>query len=154
METATFKQVFDNYDTHYKSVDNDWNPAEASCFTLINDEWALVDTEANPYELLEQFVYHGFDGTSALTMHGWAAPLSTDDDLSEVRPSQHIARRRCRIHIIMNKKEWQCAVAFSDMPDELDHMGEQGVGGVADAISLYLEQIEFGREIDQFNQSL
>lgn len=154
MDTATFQDTFTNYNTHYKSIDDDWNPDEASCFTLINDQWALVEMEPNPYELLQKFVYHGLNGTSAMTMHGWGAPLTSEDDLSETRPSQHPARRRCRVHIVMMKGEWETAVVFGDSPDDLDYMGEQGIGGIADEIQILKEQFAFANELDEYNKDL
>jgi hypothetical protein len=154
METTTFQDTFTNYNAHFKSVDDDWNPDEASCYTLINDQWTLVEQAGNPYELLHNFVYHGLDGTSAMTMHGWGAPLTENDNLTETRPSQHPERRRCRVHIAMIQGEWETAVVFSDKADQLDYMGEQGIGGIADEIHILKEQFKFANQLDEFNKDL
>lgn len=128
METieGIFAEIFEAYESEY-SWDND-----AVVMTCINDTWVTAAEGADPYDLLPPFVYHGMDGQSVLTMHGWAAP--TDEiDGEHVRPSQHAAKRRMRMYIMMFQSDCRIAIEWQDTGIK-EIMNDNGAGPLANAI--------------------
>jgi hypothetical protein len=127
----TIESVKDIFAEFYPVYDHEhgWNH-DAIVFTRINGTWVVAAEDPSPYDLIEPFVYHGMDGVSMLTMHGWAAP---NDDTGE-RPSLHPNARRMRLYIQMNKGVCHCAVAWQDT-DEFEIMNDPGAGALADAIA-------------------
>ena len=127
METITvegiFAEFFDFYEEHL-SWDND-----AVVSTRVNGTWVVADEDMSPYDILVPFVYHGMDGVSMLTMHGWAAPT----DGVEGRPSEHPSKRRMRMYIMMNCGVCRVAIKWHDT-DVVEIMNDNGAGALADAI--------------------
>ena len=128
METVTvegiFAEFFNFYEEHL-SWDND-----AVVSTRVNGTWVVADEDMSPYDILVPFVYHGMDGMSVLTMHGYAAPLDDHDG----RPSEHPAKRRMRLYILMHQGACHTAIAWQDT-DDFEVMNEPGAGMLADAIN-------------------
>jgi hypothetical protein len=127
----TMESVKDIFAEFYPVYDHEhgWDH-DALVFTRINGTWVVAAEDPSPYDLLVPFVYHGMDGVSMLTMHGWAAP---NDDTSD-RPSLHPGKRRMRLYIQMNQGVCHCAIAWQDT-DEFEIMHEPGAGALADAIA-------------------
>jgi hypothetical protein len=129
METMeSVKDIFAEFDPVYYH-EHGWDH-DALVFTRINGTWVVAAEDLSPYDLLAPFVYHGMDGVSMLTMHGWAAGLNDSD----VPPSQRPDKRRMRLYIQMNQGVCHCAVAWQDT-DEFEIMHEPGAGALADAIA-------------------
>jgi hypothetical protein len=129
METMeSVKDIFAEFDPVYYH-EHGWDH-DAIVFTRINGTWVVAAEDLSPYDILAPFVYHGMDGVSMLTMHGWAAP---SDDTGG-RPSLHPDARRMRLYIQMNQGVCHCAVAWQDT-DEFEVMPDPGAGALADAIA-------------------
>ena len=127
----TIESVKDIFAEFYPVYDHEhgWDH-DALVFTRINNTWVVAAEALSPYDILAEFVYHGMDGVSMLTMHGWAAP----QDNSGGRPSLHPDARRMRLYIQMNQGALHTAIAWQDT-DEFEVMTEAGAGALADAIS-------------------
>ncbi len=130
METVTVEGIFAEFFDFYEenlSWDND-----AVVSTRVNGTWVVATEDLSPYDILVPFVYHGMDSVSVLTMHGWAAPANEVDD-EHVRPSQHVAKRRMRMYIMMNCGVCRVAIKWNDT-DVVEIMNDNGAGALADAI--------------------
>lgn len=49
---------------------------------------------------------------------GWAAPITDNDDTSEMAPSQHPERRRVRLVVTASRDGMASVLRFQDEPDE------------------------------------
>lgn len=72
----------------------------------IYDMLSDVDTAIKLYQ-------QGFESFAVVTC-GWAAPISGDDDVDEIRPSEHKERRRVRVMVMSHKGEMGSTLRFSD----------------------------------------
>lgn len=126
----TIESVKDIFAEFYPVYDHEhgWDH-DALVFTRINGTWVVAAEAKSPYDILAEFVYHGMDGMSVLTMHGWAAPLDDTDG----RPSEHPAKRRMRLYILMYQGACHTAIAWQDTA-EFEVMNEPGAGALAEAI--------------------
>jgi hypothetical protein len=127
----TMESVKDIFTEFYPVYDHEhgWDH-DALAFTRINGTWVVAAEDQSPYDLIVPFVYHGMDGVSMLTMHGWAAGL----DDSNVPPSQRPDKRRMRLYILMQEGTCHTAIAWQDTA-EFEIMNEPGAGALADAIA-------------------
>ena len=128
METIeSVKDIFAEFCPVYDH-EHGWDH-DALAFTRINGTWVVAAEALSPYDILSEFVYHGMDGVSMLTMHGWAAAL----DDSNVPPSQRADKRRMRLYILMHQGALHTAIAWQDTA-EFEVMHEPGAGALAEAI--------------------
>ena len=127
----TIESVKDIFAEFYPAYDHEhgWDH-DALVFTRINGTWVVAAEALSPYDILPELVYHGMDGLSIMTMHGWAAP----QDNSGGRPSLHPNARRMRLYILMHQGALHTAIAWQDTA-EFEVMTEAGAGALADAIS-------------------
>ena len=127
----TIESVKDIFAEFYPVYDHEhgWDH-DALVFTRINGTWVVAAEALSPYDILSELVYHGMDGVSVMTMHGWAAPT----DGTEGRPSEHPSKRRMRLYILMHQGALHTAIAWQDTA-EFEVMTEAGAGALADAIS-------------------
>ena len=126
----TVRNVVDIFNEFYEVYDyeHSWGD-DALAFTCINGTWTVAAEAKSPYDILAEFVYHGMDGMSVLTMHGYAAPLDDHDG----RPSEHPDKRRMRLYILMHQGACHTAIAWQDTA-EFEVMNEPGAGALAEAI--------------------
>ena len=131
MNTKTIESVKDIFAEFYPIYDHEhgWDH-DALVFTRINGTWVVAAEALSPYDILPELVYHGMDGVSIMTMHGWAAALNDSD----VPPSQRADKRRMRLYILMHQGALHTAIAWQDTA-EFEVMTEAGAGALADAIS-------------------
>ena len=127
----TIESVKDIFAEFYPVYDHEhgWDH-DALVFTRINGTWVVAAEAKSPYDILAEFVYHGMDGVSIMTMHGWAAPM----DDTDVPPSKRADKRRMRLYILMHQGALHTAITWQDT-DEFEVMTEAGAGALADAIS-------------------
>lgn len=70
----------------------------------------------------------------AIVTHGWASPITGDDEYSEVPPSQHPERRRVSIIAVASRDaSVHSAMRLAGEPDVI--FDDSGRGALADAIS-------------------
>ena len=143
METMeSIKDIFTEFNPVYDH-EHSWDH-DALVFTRINGTWVVAAEGNSPYDLVAPFVYHGMDGLSMLTMHGWAAPKDDTDG----RPSEHPAKRRMRLYIQMNVGVCHTAILWQDS-DDFEIMDEPGAGALADAINqvalIYIQSLAEGK---------
>ena len=126
----TVRNVVDIFNEFYAvyNYEHSWGD-DALAFTCINGTWTVAAEAKSPYDILAEFVYHGMDGMSVLTMHGYAAPL----DDSDVPPSKRADKRRMRLYILMHQGACHTAIAWQDTA-EFEVMNEPGAGALAEAI--------------------
>ena len=127
----TIESVKDIFAEFYPVYDHEhgWDH-DALVFTRINSTWVVAAEALSPYDILPELVYHGMDGVSIMTMHGWAAPL----DDTDVPPSKRADKRRMRLYILMQEGTCHTAIAWQDTA-EFEIMNEPGAGALADAIA-------------------
>ena len=67
---------------------------------------------------------------------GWAAPLNNEDDgADEVRPSEHEARRRCRLLALIDRNlDVASIVLFQDDPEDIIIDNGQAKGVLDEAL--------------------
>ena len=126
----TIESVKDIFAEFYPIYDHEhgWDH-DALVFTRINGTWVIAAEALSPYDILSELVYHGMDGVSIMTMHGWAAAL----DNSDVPPSKRADKRRMRLYILMHQGALHTAIAWQDTA-EFEVMNEPGAGALAEAI--------------------
>lgn len=117
--------------------DNDFYE-HATVYRFSDDGWMHAGySSQDPYSLILPFVAEGMIAESALVMHGWAAPLDSDEDCM---PSQNSQRRRVRVYVHMVDSEWQTSLEFEG-GDKVESQGDKGEGMFADAIIATLEML-------------
>jgi hypothetical protein len=94
--------------------------------------FTLLSTGENPYELMDDFVEIGMSGASILSLRGWAAPITDDEE--SVPPSLHEDRIRVILHIYLDGSTEKPVVCMHRQGVELEVMDEDGTGALRDAI--------------------
>ena len=90
------------------------------------DVYDLIDDPASADSLAE---YNA--DSFALVTYGWAAPITDDSDESDIRPSQHKDKVRCRVFLYVCPSGIMSYVRLDNNPTEV--MAESnGAGSLAD----------------------
>jgi len=97
-----------------------------------------MDGQVDIYDMLSdiesaiQLYQQGFDSFAVVTC-GWAAPISGDDDVDSIRPSEHEGRKRVRVMVMCHKGKLGSTLRFTG--DETVTYDEgNALGSLADAV--------------------
>jgi hypothetical protein len=95
--------------------------------------FTLLSTGEDPYELMDDFAEIGMSGASILSLRGWAAPITDDEE--PIRPSLHEDRVRVLLHIYLDGSTEKAVVCMHRQGAELEVMDDgEGTGALRDAI--------------------
>lgn len=126
----------DEKEAHLLAVYGD-NPAEINDATVVK---AL--SHGDVYELLESpfaTVTASMADLVAIVTCGWAAPITSDEDTSELAPSQHPERRRVRLVVCATREHTASVLRFSDDWDNPITDEGHARGSLADAVRSLFE---------------
>ncbi len=100
-------------------------------------EFTLVNASGDVYDLLADresvTVANNSDFVAVVTC-GWASPITDDDDLDGVAPSQHPRRRRVRLLVLASRQGVASVLRFADEPDEVVTDEGKATGSLSDAV--------------------
>jgi hypothetical protein len=126
----------DEKEAHLLAVYGD-DPAEINDATVVK---AL--SHGDVYELLESpfaTVTASMADLVAIVTCGWAAPITSDEDTSELAPSQHPERRRVRLVVCATREHTASVLRFSDDWDNPITDEGHARGSLADAVRSLFE---------------
>lgn len=107
-------------------------------FSKRSDNGDVYELLGNPFSV---HVCATSDAIGVLTC-GWAAPVTDDDDDSELPPSVHPKRRRVRLLVCASRDGVASVLRFQDDPDNPITDEGRAVGSLADAVQSLVAQAQ------------
>jgi hypothetical protein len=93
----------------------------------------LLDSDENPYRLLERTNQHIPVKAAALVVTGWCAPTDPSDSIGR-RPSEHPMRQRVRITVAIDAHGIATVMRRDGAPNDPEVMDDRGEGELPDAL--------------------
>ncbi len=126
-----------------KTIDELVHKTSADPFTMSallygcdNDGAYLLSSGDNPYELLEMTSRPDSLNAVALVITGFASPINDEN----IPPSKHPKRIRVRLVNCMSAEGFTTIMRRANTPDEIEDMGNDGIGAIREAIEEWWAQ--------------
>lgn len=131
--TPTIQQVALTIDEMVANTpSNDPFSMEATLFGCDHDGAYILASGGDPYEVLSETPKPSKITAMAFVVTGWASP-TTDD----TPPSQHPDRIRIRLVTAVGYDGFRTIMRRADQPDEVQDLGDEGEGGLRDALEAW-----------------
>jgi hypothetical protein len=135
------------FDKDYEADGTSWEAKTAQLFAYDgNDSTVFIARYGDVYELLDaknsvKALAKLPDTGIVLITHGWASPVSKEDDeFADLKPSKHPQRRRVRLTIAHGNENCISKLRFSDEPnDVLTETG--GEGSLKEACATLIDKV-------------